>query len=98
MAACHSTTAVQRLQLQDSARIGYNAINGIGASSQKTLQQSTYPPHLLNWVYLAIAEQNPTQSSDQVAVCDNRGIGIHHLPRKPRETKDLFLDRFKSPY
>ncbi|XP_011157294.1 zinc finger CCHC domain-containing protein 24 [Solenopsis invicta] len=61
MAACHSTPAVQRLQLQDSTRIGY----GIGASSQKTVQHSTYPPHLLNWVYLAIAEQNPSQPSDQ---------------------------------
>jgi len=69
MAACHSTPAVQqRLQLQDSTRIGYGAINGIGVSSQKTLQQSTYPPHLLNWFYLAIAEQNPSQSPDQVAI------------------------------
>ncbi|XP_011329776.1 zinc finger CCHC domain-containing protein 24-like isoform X1 [Ooceraea biroi] len=68
MAACHPTPAVQRLQLQDSTRIGYGAtINGIGAhGSQKALQQSTtYPPHLLNWVYLAIAEQNPSQPSDQ---------------------------------
>lgn len=65
MAACHSTPAVQRLQLQDSTRIGYGAINNISASSQKTLQQSTYPP-LLNWFYLAITEQNPSQSSDQV--------------------------------
>lgn len=78
MAACHSTPAVQRLQLQDSTRIGYSAINGIGASSQKTLQQSTYPPHLLNWVYLAIAEQNPTQSSDQVVIRDDWNIGVQH--------------------
>lgn len=99
MAACHSTPAVQRLQLQDSTRIGYNAINGIGASSQKTLQQSTYPPHLLNWVYLAIAEQNPTQSPDQVAIRDEWSTGIHHrvnLIRK--ETKDLFSNCFKSLY
>lgn len=67
MAACHPTPAVQRLQLQDSTRINYSAINGIGAPSQKTLQQSNYPPHLLNWVYLAIAEQNPSQPPDQVA-------------------------------
>jgi len=65
MAACHSTPAVQRLQLQDSTRIGYGAINNINASSQKTLQQSTYPP-LLNWFYLAITEQNPSQPPDQV--------------------------------
>ncbi|TGZ54480.1 Zinc finger CCHC domain-containing protein 24 [Temnothorax longispinosus] len=65
MAACHSTPAVQRLQLQDSTRIGYGAINGIGSSSQKGLQQSTYPPHLLNWVYLAFTDQNPSQPPDQ---------------------------------
>ncbi|KAL6443802.1 hypothetical protein ACFW04_001695 [Cataglyphis niger] len=61
MAACHPTPAMQRMQLQDSTRISYSA----GASNQKTLQQSTYPPHLLNWVYLAIAEQNPSQPPDQ---------------------------------
>jgi len=69
MAACHPTPAVQRVQLQDSTRIGYGAtINDISThGSQKTLQQSTtYPPHLLNWVYLAIAEQNPSQPADQV--------------------------------
>ncbi|XP_020285393.1 zinc finger CCHC domain-containing protein 24-like [Pseudomyrmex gracilis] len=66
MAACHPTPAVQRVQLQDSTRIGYGAINGLGASNQKTLhQQTNYPPHLLNWVYLAIAEQNPSQPPDQ---------------------------------
>ncbi|XP_070167164.1 zinc finger CCHC domain-containing protein 24 isoform X3 [Polyergus mexicanus] len=61
MAACHPTPAVQRMQLQDSTRMSY----GAGAPNQKTLQQSTYPPHLLNWVYLAIAEQNPSQPLDQ---------------------------------
>jgi hypothetical protein len=69
MAACHPTPAVQRLQLQDSTRIGYGTtINSMNThNSQKTLQQSTtYPPHLLNWVYLAIAEQNPSQAADQV--------------------------------
>lgn len=53
---------MQRMQLQDSTRISY----GTSAPNQKTLQQSTYPPHLLNWVYLAIAEQNPSQPPDQV--------------------------------
>lgn len=78
MAACHSTPAVQRLQLQDSTRIGYGAINGVGASSQKSLQQSTYPPHLLNWFYLAIAEQNPSQPPDQVAI----RLELRHLKIK----------------
>lgn len=64
MAACHPTPAVQRMQLQDSTRMSY----GAGAPNQKTLQQSTYPPHLLNWVYLAIAEQNPSQPPDQVVI------------------------------
>ncbi|XP_034951895.1 zinc finger CCHC domain-containing protein 24-like isoform X2 [Chelonus insularis] len=56
MAACHPRP-LQHLQIQD------NSLN-IG-NHQNTLQQQHYPPRLLNWVYLAIADQNPTQHSDQ---------------------------------
>ncbi|XP_066598670.1 zinc finger CCHC domain-containing protein 24-like [Prorops nasuta] len=56
MAACHPRPALQHLQLQEPGPIG------LGNQSQKTHQQPHYSPHLLNWVYLAIADQNPSPS------------------------------------
>jgi len=87
MAACHPTPAVQRLQLQDSTRIGYGATINSMNSSQKTLQQSTtYPPHLLNWVYLAIAEQNPSQAADQVKL----SLMIEEVNRKMKILQNIY--------
>lgn len=65
MAACHPRPAVQQLRLQEPAQISLGPINGIGSQGQKQLQQPHYSPHLLNWVYLAIADQNRAQPSDQ---------------------------------
>lgn len=65
MAACHPRPAVQHLQLQEPAQVGLGSINGIGTQGQKSLQQPHYPPHLLNWVYLAFADQNPPPPPDQ---------------------------------
>ncbi|XP_015585998.1 zinc finger CCHC domain-containing protein 24 isoform X2 [Cephus cinctus] len=79
MAACHPRPPLQHLQhpqLQESTvslgslgNIGsIGSINGLTNQNQPatTIQQSHhYPPHLLNWVYLAIADQNPPQPPDQ---------------------------------
>ncbi|KAG7209991.1 hypothetical protein KM043_011576 [Ampulex compressa] len=58
-------TAMQHLQIQEPPQVGLGSINGLGTQGQKALQQSHYPPHLLNWVYLAIADQAATQPTDQ---------------------------------
>lgn len=78
MAACHSTPAVQSMQLQESTRIGFRTIN-MGVQNQKTTpqQQSAYQPQLLNWVYLTITEQN--QPADQVITHVFVNMTIDHL-------------------
>lgn len=72
MAACHPRPPLQHLQhpqLQEANGVGVGVqglgLGNIGTQSQVTSQQSHYPPHLLNWVYLAIADQNPPQPPDQ---------------------------------
>ncbi|XP_076161646.1 zinc finger CCHC domain-containing protein 24 isoform X1 [Ptiloglossa arizonensis] len=65
MAACHPRPLVQHLQLQEPAQVGLGSINGIANQTQKPLQQPHYSPHLLNWVYLAIADQNHGHQPDQ---------------------------------
>ncbi|XP_044004391.1 zinc finger CCHC domain-containing protein 24-like isoform X2 [Aphidius gifuensis] len=54
MAACHSHPRAH-LQIQD---------NDYPQNHQQKIQ-SNYPPHLLNWVYLAISDQNSIQHNDQ---------------------------------
>lgn len=70
MASCYPTSAVQRLPMQDSSRIGYRAINGMNAPNPKVshhqVTSSSYSPQMVNLVYLTVAEHNPPQSSDQV--------------------------------
>ncbi|XP_012252838.2 zinc finger CCHC domain-containing protein 24-like isoform X1 [Athalia rosae] len=72
MATCHPRPPLQHLQhpqLQEANGVGAVGVGlglgNIGTQSQVTSQQSHYPPHLLNWVYLAIADQNPPQPPDQ---------------------------------
>ncbi|KAI4495889.1 hypothetical protein M0802_008295 [Mischocyttarus mexicanus] len=66
MATCHPRPLVQHLQLQEQTQVGLGTINSVGNQGQKMLQQTHYQPHLLNWVYLAITDQNsPPQLSDQ---------------------------------
>ncbi|KAK1129770.1 Zinc finger CCHC domain-containing protein 24 [Melipona bicolor] len=67
MAACHPTPAIQHLQPQESSQqLGLGAMNAIGSQGQKPpLHQTHYSPHLLNWVYLAITDQNSAQTRDQ---------------------------------
>lgn len=66
MAACHPTPAIQHLQPQESSQFGLGSMNALGSQGRKPLHQPHYPPHLLNWVYLAIADQNSAQPRDQV--------------------------------
>lgn len=66
MATCHPRPLMQHLRLQEQAQVGLGSINGVGSQGQKVLQQTHYQPHLLNWVYLAITDQNSAQLSDQV--------------------------------
>ncbi|XP_033213358.1 zinc finger CCHC domain-containing protein 24-like [Belonocnema kinseyi] len=66
MAACHPRPPLQHQQLQqESNPIGIGGITGlnrIGPQGQQIHQQTHYAhPHRLNWVYLTIADQNPTQ-------------------------------------
>ncbi|XP_011150074.1 zinc finger CCHC domain-containing protein 24-like [Harpegnathos saltator] len=68
ISSCHPMSAVQHMPIQDLSRIGYGAINGVSAQNAKVPQQATHSgvsSQLVNWVYLAVAEQNPSQSSDQ---------------------------------
>ncbi|XP_012270065.1 zinc finger CCHC domain-containing protein 24-like isoform X2 [Orussus abietinus] len=60
MAACHPRPALQHLQ-----HLQLREPTAVGLGGQQPLQQAHYPPHLLNWVYLAIAEQSPAQPPDQ---------------------------------
>nr|XP_033336254.1 zinc finger CCHC domain-containing protein 24-like [Megalopta genalis] len=61
MAACHPRQVVQHLRLQEPGQIGIGVGVGVGSQGQKSLQQPHYSPHLLNWVYLAITDQNRAQ-------------------------------------
>ncbi|XP_043599704.1 zinc finger CCHC domain-containing protein 24-like [Bombus pyrosoma] len=65
MAACHPTPAIQHLQPQESPQLGLGPMNAAGSQGQKPIHQPHYSPHLLNWVYLAIADQNSAQTQDQ---------------------------------
>ncbi|XP_011301519.1 zinc finger CCHC domain-containing protein 24 isoform X1 [Fopius arisanus] len=61
MAACHPRPppqSLQHLQLQENPQSHHQ-------NSMPQTIHSNYPPHLLNWVYLAITDQNPPPHSDQ---------------------------------
>lgn len=88
MAACHPRAAVQHLRLPDPGQIGLGpSINSHGP--KPLAQQPHYPPHPLNWVYLAIADQNRAQPPDQVHLKPRREANNDNpksfLPSVPRE-------------
>ncbi|KAK0080770.1 hypothetical protein PV325_013342 [Microctonus aethiopoides] len=67
MAACHPRpppSSLQHLQISD---VGINNnISVVNQNHQNSIQQTThYPSHLLNWVYLTIADQNSQQNHEQ---------------------------------
>ncbi|OAD60696.1 Zinc finger CCHC domain-containing protein 24 [Eufriesea mexicana] len=65
MAACYPPPALQHLHSQESSQLGLGSMNVIGNQGQKPLHQPHYSSHLLNWVYLAIADQDTPQQRDQ---------------------------------
>lgn len=90
MAACHPTPAIQHLQSQESPQLGLGPMNAAGSQGQKPIHQPHYSPHLLNWVYLAIADQNSAQTRDQVLQFLSFCLYVSLLP-----TEHLFLIKKK---
>lgn len=80
MAACHPTPAIQHLQPQESPQLGLGPMNAAGNQGQKPIHQPHYSPHLLNWVYLAIADQNSAQTRDQVLQFLSLSLCVSFLP------------------
>ncbi|XP_029041935.1 zinc finger CCHC domain-containing protein 24 [Osmia lignaria lignaria] len=66
MATCHPKPTIQQLhQLQEPIQLGLRSVNNLVANpGQKSVQRTHYSPHLLNWIYLAIADHN-VPSPDQ---------------------------------
>lgn len=98
MAACHPRPAVQHLQLQEPPQLGLGSINGIAGQGQKPLQQAHYSPHLLNWVYLTIADQNHAQQPDQVLSASKPSvIRCFVFLETVRLTKRLIVNSEQAP-